>query len=490
MIFGFLLLLTGITLSAVAIYYSVIGLTAIFAAAFWPIVIMGTTLEVSKLVAASWLKHYWSQIPRLMKIYMTISVLVLMLITSMGIFGFLSKAHLDQTVPTGDVASQVALFDEKINNERETIANARTLIGQLDKAVSDISSMPDREVNGRVISSAERALQVRRQQARDRAALTKTIEDAQARIVKLQEEKAPIASQLRAVEAEVGPIKYIAKLIYGDNPDQNILEKAVTWVIIIIIFVFDPLAVLMILAAQMTFSWSREQKTSARIPPAAEKKIDDEPRDEEGYPEPQDTGYVHSPWPFPVGEVDTPSGDITSPEKFGLDRKEKPQIDIDNVNEKIREVDPEIDVDRILDTTGEKLITADNTEVTVNESKFQILPELQEESLKKKIHDQKAWEADSLGEEVTYVQNSEQNETSLWNRVRNHQYISDQFHPKDYLMVVYDQGNFEDFQYDADSDPELDKFIKEIKEGTYSFGDYPQEQLKIFASRIYELRKN
>lgn len=265
MIFSILLLVSGLTLSAVAIYYSVIGLTAIFAAAFWPIVVMGATLEVSKLVAASWLKAYWTRIPKLMKLYMTTAVIVLMLITSMGIFGYLSKAHSDQAVPVGDIASKVALLDERINNERETIANARTLLKQLDDAVIGIQSGEGREVRNRdgttrVENPAERALQVRRAQAKDREALTKTINDAQSRIVQLQEERAPFAAEVRKVEAEVGPIKYIAKLIYGDNPDQNLLEKAVVWVTLIIVFVFDPLAVLLLLSAQMTYQWYRQEK--------------------------------------------------------------------------------------------------------------------------------------------------------------------------------------------------------------------------------------
>jgi hypothetical protein len=213
MLLTYLMLLVALLLSAVAAFYSIVGLTAIFAAAVVPIVIMGSILEVAKITVTIWLHEYWSQCKRAMKLYLVPAVFVLMVLTSMGIFGFLSKAHLDQTVPAGDIVSQVSLFDEKIKNERDTIANARTLLGQLDKAVNDISGAPDREVNGRVISSAERALQVRRQQARDRAALVKTIEDAQARIVKLQEERAPLASQARKVEAEVGPIKYVAALI-------------------------------------------------------------------------------------------------------------------------------------------------------------------------------------------------------------------------------------------------------------------------------------
>jgi hypothetical protein len=276
MLLTYLMLFVALCLSAVAAFYSIIGLTAIFAAAVWPIVIMGTILEAAKLVVTVWLHEYWREVKLSMKIYLVPAVFTLMVITSMGIFGFLSKAHLDQVVPTGDVQAQVALIDEKINNERDTIANARTLLGQLDRAVTDIGSAPDREVNGRVISSAERALQVRRQQARDRAALTKTIEEAQARIVKLQEEKAPFAKELRKVEAEVGPIKYIAALIYGDNPDANLLEKAVRWVIIILVIVFDPLAIMMLLAATESYRWERERRKTA-VPVAPEPIPESEP---------------------------------------------------------------------------------------------------------------------------------------------------------------------------------------------------------------------
>jgi hypothetical protein len=283
MFLTYLMLFVALCLSAVAAFYSIIGLTAIFAAAVWPIVIMGTILEAAKLVVTVWLHEYWQDVKLSMKIYLVPAVFTLMVITSMGIFGFLSKAHLDQTVPTGDVQAQVALIDEKITNERDTIANARTLLGQLDRAVSDLAAAGDREVKNRdgsvtVQTAAERSLQVRRQQARDRAALTKTIEDSQARIVKLQEEKAPFAKELRKVEAEVGPIKYIAALIYGDNPDANLLEKAVRWVIIILVIVFDPLAIMMLLAATESYRWERERrKTIVPVTPEPEPIPDSEP---------------------------------------------------------------------------------------------------------------------------------------------------------------------------------------------------------------------
>jgi len=181
-------------------------------------------------------------------------VIVLMFITSMGIFGFLSKAHLDQAVPTGDVAAQVQILDEKIKTERDTIESARRAIAQMDSAVDQTLGRSTTE------QGADKAVQIRRSQARERAALQNEIAQAQKKIAAYNEERAPIASELRKVEAEVGPIKYIAALIYGDNPDANLLEKAVRWVIIILVLVFDPLAIMMVLAATESIRWERQGK--------------------------------------------------------------------------------------------------------------------------------------------------------------------------------------------------------------------------------------
>lgn len=262
---AYMTLFCGLCISAVAIYYSVAGLVAIFAAAAVPIIVMGVVLEVSKLVATIWLKQNWTIAPKLIRLYLFTAVMVLMMITSMGIFGFLSKAHIDQGIPTGDVAAQVVLIDEKIKVERDNIDNARSLIGQLDGVVNALTTGQDRTAKRKdgsefTISSAERALTTRRSQSKDRAALTKQIEAGQANIIKLQVEKAPFASSLRKVEAEVGPIRYIAALIYGDNPDTNTLERAVRWVIIIIVAVFDPLAVVLLLASQYSFAYFRQRR--------------------------------------------------------------------------------------------------------------------------------------------------------------------------------------------------------------------------------------
>ena len=260
---AYLTLLSGLTISAVAVWYSVAGLVAIFAAAVMPIIIMGVVLEVSKLVATVWLKLNWQRAPIFIRTYLLTAIIILMIITSMGIFGFLSKAHSDNSLVSGDVQSKIALVDEKIKIERENIANAQQVIKQMDAAVTGVIATGDQTVTLRdgstkVNSAAERSLQIRRSQAKDRAALTKQVEESQTRIITLQEEVAPIRAEMRKVEAEVGPIKYIANFIYGDNPEANVLEKAVTWVIIIIVVVFDPLAVILLLASQYSFQWFRK----------------------------------------------------------------------------------------------------------------------------------------------------------------------------------------------------------------------------------------
>jgi hypothetical protein len=264
MILAYLLLLTGLTISAVAIYYSVVGLTAIFSAAAIPIIIMGSALEVGKLVCASWLKANWERAPRFIKYYMTIAVVVLMIITSMGIFGFLSKAHNDQTLVSGDVGSKIAIYDEKIKTAKENIESDRKQLKQMDEAVDQVMARSSDE------KGAEKANAIRKNQSRDRIALAKDIEANQKIVVQLNDEAAPIRAEVRKVEAEVGPIKYIAAFIYGTTPDESMLEKAVTWIIILIVIVFDPLAVIMLLAAQMTFQWARDQKEKTWIDDQAE----------------------------------------------------------------------------------------------------------------------------------------------------------------------------------------------------------------------------
>jgi hypothetical protein len=255
-----LTLLTALVLSSIAAWYSILGLTAIFAAATIPIIIMGGALEVAKVVTTAWLHRYWNQVKWKMKFFLTIVVLGLALLTSIGVFGFLSKAHIEQGVPTGDIAAKLALIDEKIKIQRENITVSRTALSQLD---AQVNARLDR---GTSEQGAERAIQIRRQQQAERNKLLKEINDAQVVITKLNEERAPIAAEYRKVEAEVGPIKYLAALIYDDGGDKEALERAVRWLILLIVFVFDPLALTLVLAANSSREWDKHKNKVVEEP--------------------------------------------------------------------------------------------------------------------------------------------------------------------------------------------------------------------------------
>jgi hypothetical protein len=251
--FSNITLLVALSLSSVAAWYSIIGLTAIFAGAVIPVIIMGGILEVGKITTTVWLRKYWNRCGFMLKLYLVPAVIALALLTSMGIFGFLSKAHMEHGISTGDSQAKLSLYDEKIKTQRDNIELARKALTQMDNQVDQRLSRGDSE------NSAERAVQIRRQQAGERTKLQKEIGDAQKEIAKLNEERAPIAAENRKVEAEVGPIKYIAALIYGENADNNTLEAAVRWVIILLVIVFDPLAIALVLAANASKEWDKEE---------------------------------------------------------------------------------------------------------------------------------------------------------------------------------------------------------------------------------------
>jgi len=252
MIFGFSILATAILLSCVAAYYSVAGLTAIFSAATIPVIIMGGSLELGKIVATVWLHNNWKRAGFLFKAYLVPAVAFLMVLTSMGIFGYLSKAHSDQSLVSGDAVAKVAIYDEKIKTAKDNIDANRKALKQMDEAVDQVMGRSNDE------KGADKAVNIRRSQQKERARLQSEIAAEQKTIGALNEEVAPLRAEFRKVESEVGPIKYIAALVYGDNPDANLLEKAVRLVIIMIVLVFDPLALTLILAANKQFQWARE----------------------------------------------------------------------------------------------------------------------------------------------------------------------------------------------------------------------------------------
>jgi hypothetical protein len=242
--------LSAISISVIAAGYSIVGLATLFAGAVVPIIAMGSALEVGKLVAASWLYHNWnSDVPRLLKGYLFGAIIVLIFITSLGIFGFLSKAHLDQVKPVSGNNIKIELLDKQINQQSLIIERAEKQINLLDKA---LEVYIDKEY-------VSRGLKERKKQEEERTLLTNTINEASDKIAELTNQKASLSLEQNKIEAEVGPIKYVAELIYGEQAQDN-FDKAVRFVILILIFVFDPLAVLLLIAANISLRQWRKKK--------------------------------------------------------------------------------------------------------------------------------------------------------------------------------------------------------------------------------------
>ena len=352
MLFGLLVLFTALTISGVAIYYSVAGLVAIFAAAAVPIIIMGTSLEIGKLVTALWLHRNWQRAKWWLKGYLSIAVLVLMFITSMGIFGFLSKAHIEQNLASDTVVQRIEILENKILAEEKYIERQNETIDRINNKDKNSNNRFDKDVaieqkkiddayarlevldqdveaftsnnkgwggTGRV----KQGLALKEKQAPERAILFEQIEKAQAKIDEIRSkndqsldkidlqiadveknitnannridsyilEIEPLKGDVMKLESEVGPIRYIAEFIYGEEADRNLLEEAVRWVIITIIFVFDPLAVLLLIASQYHFMWRHEDKYGKLPPksnpsdnnPPTPPQVSEEPEVEEPY---------------------------------------------------------------------------------------------------------------------------------------------------------------------------------------------------------------
>ena len=251
--------ISAISISLIAAGYSILGLATLFAGAYVPIIAMGSALEVGKLVAASWLYHNWRRnIPKSLKAYLFTSIIILIFITSMGIFGFLSKAHLDQVRPTGNNAVQIALIDKQIDQQELIIERAENTLNRLDKAL-DVYIAKEYVTRG---------LKERKKQKEERDFLNTEIKNAMDEIAKLTNAKSDIDIAQLKIEADVGPLKYVAELIYGENAKDN-FDSAVRIIILVLIFVFDPLAVLLLIAANISLKQWRDKRNE-------KKKIEDE----------------------------------------------------------------------------------------------------------------------------------------------------------------------------------------------------------------------
>jgi hypothetical protein len=461
MFLGLLTLLTALVISSVAVYYSVSGLAAIFAGASIPIIIMGASLEVGKLVTASWLHRNWKTAPFVLKSYLAVATIILMFITSMGIFGFLSRAHIEQGAPIGDVSAVIEVINEKIVAKRNEVDQAKNATKNLDDVVAQYLAKGKDE---RSVAAANNA---RKNQQKERDKLAKDIDNAQKEISKLQEQKLPLTQQVRKIETEVGPIKYIAAFMYGNNPGQDLLEKAVTWMIMTIIFVFDPLAVLLLIAGQMSL-----------IQASDERKLKKEKQNEPPV----------VPIPEPVRE---PEADIkiVVPE---------PVV----IVEPVVPVEPVVEVPKVIvveEPVVEPVVLPEPEEpVVVVKKIFRPDPptiKIEEEitSKPKKSRKPKAVKEvvetpvkENVVEKIEYVQNSEQGENTLWQRVQRSRNI---FKPMDVLYSEYSEHGFRDIDLSNQdqTDPEiqlLTKYVNDIKNNIIKFDDIPIEHREKLAELI------
>ena len=252
MVLALVTLITALGISAVAAFYSIVGLMAIFSASALSIAVMGIVLEIGKLITASWLYQNWKRVPFLLKSYLTIAVVILMFITSMGIFGYLSKAHIDQGSGTSELYVKVERLDNRITSERKIITRAEKQLSALDSALDKYLEL----------GAVSKGLKKREDQEQERNALIGNINNAQGRIDKLLDEKSEYKLQINSFEVEVGPLKYISALVYGDEA-LDYIDTAVRAVILILVFVFDPLAVLLIIAANISFTEYNEKRKRA-----------------------------------------------------------------------------------------------------------------------------------------------------------------------------------------------------------------------------------
>jgi hypothetical protein len=259
--------LTAIALSAIAAYYSVIGLAQIFPGSYWPIIIMGSVLEAAKLVTVSWVYNNWKTTFSALKVYFLIAVVLLMAITSMGIFGYLSKAHIEHSSSIAPLIEKEMIYEEKIKTLKESIETNRKNVLQLDAAVDQVMVRSSDE------RGAERSNQIRKAQQKERLRAADEIARAQTEIQKIAEEKSPISLEIKKAESDLGPIKYVADVVYGTQ-DRDLIDRAVRLVIFVIIVVFDPLAVLLLIAANQTYRRLKDKPEIEIKKVVRKKKID------------------------------------------------------------------------------------------------------------------------------------------------------------------------------------------------------------------------
>jgi hypothetical protein len=275
MLFGLLTLLVALAISAVAAYYSIVGLMAIFAGATTAIAIMGIVLEIGKLICASWTFQNWKTSPLSLRTYFILAIVVLMLITSLGIFGFLSRAHITQSSPTALISERIERIDLKVDQRKTQINRYQGRLDTLDQALQRYIELGAISKGLSKIGAMDNETNL----------LKTKIEGLENEIDDLSDEKYGLKTELNLAEVEVGPIRYVASMLYDDVSESQ-LEEAVRWIIVLLIFVFDPLAVVLVIAANISLrDYRREKKMSTKtvtvMPDLSDKTIIDSDNVEE-----------------------------------------------------------------------------------------------------------------------------------------------------------------------------------------------------------------
>jgi hypothetical protein len=267
--FGLLTLLTALAISTVAAWYSIVGLMSIFAGATSEIMIMGICLEIGKLICASWTFTNWKTSPIIMKTYFIGAVVVLMLITSLGIFGFLSRAHITQSSPTTLLETRMQRIEIKVEQKTKQIRRYESRLDILDKALQRYIEL----------GAVTKGLSKIKEREEENNLLKSQINKLEKEIDGLEDEKFSMKTEINLAEVETGPIRYVASMLYDDVSERE-LERAVRWIIILLIFVFDPLAVVLVIAANISLrDYRKERKMATRtitvMPDLSDKEVID-----------------------------------------------------------------------------------------------------------------------------------------------------------------------------------------------------------------------
>jgi hypothetical protein len=235
----------ALLLSTISAFYSIVGLASIFSGAFWAIIVLGITLEICKVSSVSWLSSHWNIATLSLKLYLVPAVITLMLITSMGTFGYLSKAHLAQSAQINQSQFQIQPLEYQLKLEESRLRNAQTSLDTLDNFANN--------------ADPKDAVFIRNRQRSERQHIDSEISNANRKLEDINAKLLPLRTTQQAAEAEIGPLKYISELLYGKDADSH-FDDAVRAVIILIVIVFDPLAIILLIAANFGLAFKVKRK--------------------------------------------------------------------------------------------------------------------------------------------------------------------------------------------------------------------------------------